>query len=607
MLRRSHKKSRRGCLECKRRHIKCDETRPRCLNCTTVERSCSFPASATTGTSPASAPSRASTPSVSGPPEPAAPAENPVTPFLPTEDLTPDIDMVHMELMYHFINSHDLIQPLLALDGVREILMRQALQAPYLMHQILALSARHLSHERPHSQAFYHNVAIHLQTKALRLFRSLPADHFSVSVANRVQGFLFPGMLGFHVLCDFLSHREGDFSTMLARFVGCLHLHRGVYQIMEGQSWEELGLTELAPLLQAGERWFMATGEGHECDDIRARIEAAGLGGEELEGARKAIDLIQSSLDESHPTPVSKTHVVMGWGVMVSNAFVAMIAAARPEAVVILAYYFVTLHHFREVWVVGDAGEYFFNAAAEYLGPNWAAWLERPRQLLSSRPRHTFSISKPEVGDAARIAAVQCDAMGSNKLLMRQFPSLASIAAFERFLEQDAATKLAESDPGILVAKVADTGQIAAFVKWSSPSQPEPVKLENSGVQDIPGCDRALLEEYVVLAEAAKKRSFGDEPCYQVSFVCVDQGFWGHRAGSLLMTEVMAKAAVDKLPIYLESTEDARGMYRRLGFEEVDQFQISIPSPPSFAAPFEWYREWCMVWRPMSCSSSGSE
>lgn len=364
-------------------HSQCDETRPRCLNCTTVERACSFPATATTGTSP-SAPSRASTPSVSGPPEPAAAPDglpdNPVTPFLPTDDSTPDVDMVHMELMYHFLNGHDVIQPL-AMDGFREIIMTQALQAPYLMHQILALSARHLSHQRPHQEAFYHNIAIHLQTKALGLFRSLPNDHFDVSVAHRVQGFLFPGMLGFHVLCDFLSHRSGDFPSMLARFVGCLHLHRGVYQIMEGQSWEELGHTTLAPLLQAGERWFMSTGEGHECDDIRARIEAAGLSVDQLEGARKAIDLIQSSLD-GRPTPASKTHIVMGWGVMVPSAFVAMIEAARPEALVILAYYFVTLHHCRDVWVVGDAGEFFFSAAADFLGPEWADWLERPRQLL---------------------------------------------------------------------------------------------------------------------------------------------------------------------------------------------------------------------------------
>ncbi|KAH7019602.1 hypothetical protein EDB80DRAFT_205187 [Ilyonectria destructans] len=58
-LRRAHRKSRKGCWECKRRHIKCDESRPACGNCVVSERSCSFPPAATPATSaptPASAP-----------------------------------------------------------------------------------------------------------------------------------------------------------------------------------------------------------------------------------------------------------------------------------------------------------------------------------------------------------------------------------------------------------------------------------------------------------------------------------------------------------------------------------------------------------------------
>lgn len=126
-----------------------------------------------------------------------------------------------------------------------------------------------------------------------------------------------------------------------------------------------------------------------------------------------------------------------------------------------------------------------------------------------------FSISRPGMAAAARIAEIQTTAMGSNTLLLSQFPSPASIAAFQKFLEDDAAAKLGGSDPGMLVARVADTDQIIGIIKWSSPSQPELVKLENSGVQQIPGCRRELLDDYVVLAEAAKKRSFGDRPCYR--------------------------------------------------------------------------------------------
>lgn len=62
MIRRQHKKSRNGCSECKRRHIRvgrtssavtvprliflsgrqCDEQRPTCINCTKAERACSY-------------------------------------------------------------------------------------------------------------------------------------------------------------------------------------------------------------------------------------------------------------------------------------------------------------------------------------------------------------------------------------------------------------------------------------------------------------------------------------------------------------------------------------------------------------------------------------
>ena len=41
--RRSHKKSRNGCAECKRRHIRCDERQPSCGNCHAADRQCCYP------------------------------------------------------------------------------------------------------------------------------------------------------------------------------------------------------------------------------------------------------------------------------------------------------------------------------------------------------------------------------------------------------------------------------------------------------------------------------------------------------------------------------------------------------------------------------------
>ncbi|KAK7206772.1 hypothetical protein BZA70DRAFT_275035 [Myxozyma melibiosi] len=47
--RRSHVKSRNGCLICKRRKIKCDETRPQCRNCVRHNVTCSFASGGTPG------------------------------------------------------------------------------------------------------------------------------------------------------------------------------------------------------------------------------------------------------------------------------------------------------------------------------------------------------------------------------------------------------------------------------------------------------------------------------------------------------------------------------------------------------------------------------
>ncbi|KAI3571997.1 hypothetical protein IWW34DRAFT_709009 [Fusarium oxysporum f. sp. albedinis] len=40
--RRSHKNSRKGCFDCKRRHIRCDEKHPQCQNCIKHKAVCSY-------------------------------------------------------------------------------------------------------------------------------------------------------------------------------------------------------------------------------------------------------------------------------------------------------------------------------------------------------------------------------------------------------------------------------------------------------------------------------------------------------------------------------------------------------------------------------------
>ncbi|KAK0617327.1 hypothetical protein B0T14DRAFT_435023 [Immersiella caudata] len=628
MMRRRHKKSRKGCLECKRRHIKCDETRPRCINCSTAERECPYPATEDgPGTSPAESASPAALDPGSGsgpssvspaplllpdpdhnPSFPSIPfSDVPPFPHPPQEEVAPLVNMVHAELLHHFLTDADMVYSL-AVSMARDIVVAQALREPYLMHQILALSARHLSVVRPHLASFYHNQAIQLQTQALTLFNAIDISNFNISVSHRVPGFVFSAVLGFHALCDVLSYRDPDFPSALERYMAYLRLHRGVYQIMEGH-WEEIRETELKPIIEAGIRWFEMDGEGHECDDIRQRASQAGLDEETLKATMKAIGFVQCVFDK-RPVAVGRTHILISWGVMIPKPFYDLLESGRPEAMVVLGYYFLALHTCRSVWMIGGAGEYLFELLVGYLGAEWESWLQRPRELMSMLQEEAFlarlarlvnttttppmaryenfTIATPSLAEAARIADIHIAAMDANPLLHAQFPTPASLAAARKFLMRYTASQLGSATPGVLVARERETERAVGFAKWDSPSHREEVKLESGELQDVEGCQREYLDRYVMLAEDAMKRCFGERDCYRLSFVCIDPEYQGRGAGSQLTRRVLDMAATDQLPVYLESTENAVPMYERYGFKAVDSFEMDIPGGLK-------YREVCMV------------
>ncbi|KAK3384441.1 hypothetical protein B0T24DRAFT_85181 [Lasiosphaeria ovina] len=386
MMRRRHKKSRRGCLECKRRHIKCDETRPRCINCATVERDCSFPPTSEGGESVVSPSTRTSpSGSISGLHPDAVFTELPR--FSPLAELHPRVDMVHMELLHHYLTEEGTIFP--PMVGMPlAITMRHALREPYLMYQVLALSAHHLSILRPLQEQFYRNTAIQLQTHAVTLFNNIDLGYFDSSFTNRIPVFIFSSVLGFHTLCDTLSHRDDYFPTSLARFMRCLHLHRGVHNSTAGH-WEDIQGSELKPVIDAGLEWYNVRGVGPECDDIQQRILSSSLNPQELEATQEALDLLQAVFDgrpavfDGRPSSVTRIHALFNWTTMLVPSFVSMLDAGRPEALAVLGYYFLALHHCRDAWMVGDSGQFLLRSVADYLGPDWSAWMEPPLQMLN--------------------------------------------------------------------------------------------------------------------------------------------------------------------------------------------------------------------------------
>lgn len=128
-----------------------------------------------------------------------------------------------------------------------------------------------------------------------------------------------------------------------------------------------------------------------------------------------------------------------------------------------------------------------------------------------------FVVTRPQEADAPRIAEIHLAAMDANPLLHAQFPAPDSREALRRFLEEYAAEELRDPASGVLVAREPDTGAIAGFAKWNSPSHPESVKLESGDMRTLEGCQPEFLDGYVALAEEAKKRCFDEGGCYCMS------------------------------------------------------------------------------------------
>ncbi|KAJ4306039.1 hypothetical protein N0V88_000834 [Collariella sp. IMI 366227] len=120
MPRKGHTKSRRGCFNCKRRKVKCQETRPECFHCTRIGLVCEYP-----DTHARSALSMVSAP--------AAPLQSTPTMFTPAD----------MRFFHHFLVTAYPPLPIMRGDIWREIAALSH-SYDYLMHAMLGLGASHL-------------------------------------------------------------------------------------------------------------------------------------------------------------------------------------------------------------------------------------------------------------------------------------------------------------------------------------------------------------------------------------------------------------------------------------------------------------------------------
>lgn len=337
---------------------------------------------------PTSTTDQESTPSVTSPTPP--PSENPQCGIFDER-----YSLLHLELLHHF--QTDLVKSLgldhLEVEPVMQLTIKEAFATPFLMDELLALSAAHKA-ALPDNQRreYYRTEATRLQTRALAQFNEAQA---SLSGENRMAVFLFSTYLGQHVLHDTLqqaSCHTGDIEPLLDKLGQCLNIHHGIAHIA-GQSWEELvaRFPEFdAHRARHHEVTDVANEPESECYPLMHLIKKSYLDESGRAACSLAVERLQQLINTQRTyyrnTGISGPLInfVQEWLVRAPPSYVYLVIEKRPEALAILAHYLALLHQARDCWVVGNAGSFLVRSISKHLGKDWAEWLAWPNQMVTA-------------------------------------------------------------------------------------------------------------------------------------------------------------------------------------------------------------------------------
>lgn len=310
-------------------------------------------------------------------------ALNDNSPLLPAPILGEYVNIVHLELFYHYWEESG--ETFFVAKEFSPALLRRALGAPFLLYELLGISALHLSIQKPKKCQFYREEANRLQINALRLYNQTIVD---INDENVLAVFLFSGVLALHFFFDIFATPANELEGFLDQLVQSIRLLQGVRTIFDGR-WEFIKSSDLQPLLDVERQE-----KPEYTDEVVQQLEklslavgqSPGLRPHEVEVIKKAIKSLSwvyttwISADENPESPNPRT--VTSWAVIVSAELAVLLDERRPEAIVVLAYFAVLLHRCRNWWAVGTSGQFLLGAVELFLGVEWEGLLAWPRSIV---------------------------------------------------------------------------------------------------------------------------------------------------------------------------------------------------------------------------------
>ncbi|KAG4419972.1 hypothetical protein IFR04_006912 [Cadophora malorum] len=367
--RRPHRKTKTGCLTCKKRKIKCDETRPECGNCIKHTLECVYALSKVQVTSTS------------------------------LSDGAHDLNLVDLEFLHNYCTS-----TALTLHRDPPTIRLWSITVPefgfihdYVMHGILALSALHLGYCHPERKEFctrqatlHHKLGLEKATPALSAF----------SEENATAMYLFSALT---CLYTYMTIGQTD-DSVLGGESSWIFLSRQSYSLIR-MADKTLRKGPLGPLLAAGERRTRLRDmvaespacfvEADRLEELSARIDESVSDPEAKEAYNAAISDMLRILKVMYSLPEEGRELsdVFRWPFQLSVGFMDLLQTPTQECLAVIAHFAIIPEFLSSKWWLEGFGRRLLAKLYPLIDEEHLSWIQWPMQQLGISSEGGFPTS----------------------------------------------------------------------------------------------------------------------------------------------------------------------------------------------------------------------
>ncbi|KAI4645545.1 uncharacterized protein J4E78_009458 [Alternaria triticimaculans] len=381
--RKTHTKSRKGCFQCKQRHTKCNEARPRCGNCVRLDIHCHFPAIPDSYSG-----SPQHSPGVSSPFVDTHHAESPEA-----SPASSELPLADLRLLHHWTKAcAKSLHPNPATRSVvwQNEFIELGFDYPFLLRGFLALSAVHQASLLPPNER--QSLLLQADSHISRALDTYRKNLETPNVELAIPMFMLSSIILTYNFGSAQLERPEDPIRALHH---CFMLLQGI-KVVVIPHWDQIKDSSVFAHMTD-----MASPEALDALDTLAREENPQeilrlkeltellLDSQDKEACATAIDALNATwLRFRHISPDRDEYSLLFlWPARLETHFFDLLAAHNPVTCIITTHFAAMLAQCRPVWWVVKWPQWLLAACEHLLAatPDLLKWLDWPQQIIHAQ------------------------------------------------------------------------------------------------------------------------------------------------------------------------------------------------------------------------------